>query len=64
LTNTCNPLESGLFVVGIQSLAMGSFYRLAIHIEENTRATAQALDKIRSEVEPRVVLNPPPMFPS
>ena len=37
----------GFFVAGLQSLAMGSFFRLAIHVEENTRATAQALDKLR-----------------
>lgn len=37
----------GLLFSGFQSLAMGSFFRLAIHVEENTRATAQALDKLR-----------------
>ncbi len=43
----------GLFVAGIQSLAMGSFLRLAIHVEENTRATAQALDRLRTSLEPK-----------
>ena len=43
----------GFFVAGFQSLAMGSFFRLAIHVEENTRATAQALDKFRKEMEPK-----------
>jgi hypothetical protein len=43
--------SAGLFVSGIQFFAMGSFLRLAIHVEENTRATAQALDRLRSSVE-------------
>jgi hypothetical protein len=43
----------GLFAAGIQSLAMGSLFRLAIHVEENTRATAQALDRLRSDMEPK-----------
>ncbi len=55
---------SGLFLGGVQALALGSFYRLAIHVEENTRAKAQTLELLRADREPRVVLNPPPLFPS
>jgi hypothetical protein len=43
----------GLFVSGLQALAMGAFIRLAIHVEENTRATAQALAKLREAMEPK-----------
>jgi hypothetical protein len=43
----------GFFVSGLQSLVMGAFFRLAIHVEENTRVTAQALDKIRAGMEPK-----------
>jgi hypothetical protein len=41
----------GLLVGGLQMIAMGSLCRLMIHLEENTRATAQVLDKIRSRLE-------------
>jgi hypothetical protein len=54
----------GLFVGGIQFVMLGSVYWLAIHIEENTRITAQALDRLRIDSEPRINLNPPPLFPS
>ncbi len=37
----------GLFASGIHLIVVGSLIRLAIHVEENTRATAQALDQMR-----------------
>ena len=37
---------------GLQLIAIGGFLRLMIHVEENTRASAQALDRIRSRLEP------------
>ena len=37
---------------GLQFIAVGGFLRLMIHVEENTRASAQALDRIRSRLEP------------
>ena len=43
----------GLLVSGLQFLAMGALSRLAIHVEENTRASAQCLEKLRSLMEPR-----------
>jgi hypothetical protein len=52
----------GLFAAGIQSLAIGSFFRLAIHVEENTRATAQALDRLRSSQEPKPEVDALSMF--
>jgi hypothetical protein len=48
----------GLFTAGIQSVAMGSFFRLAIHIEENTRATAQALDRLHANMEHKPEVDP------
>lgn len=38
-------------LAGLQQIAMGALCRLLIHLEENTRATAQALDVIRSRME-------------
>jgi hypothetical protein len=52
----------GLFTAGIQSVAMGSFFRLAIHVEENTRATAQALDRLRVSMEGKPELDPRSIF--
>ena len=43
----------GLFVSGLQCLAPGAFLRLAIHVEENTRISAQRLDKLCVLSEPR-----------
>jgi hypothetical protein len=40
-------------ISGLQFLAMGALCRLAIHVEENTRASAQCLEKIRLRLEPR-----------
>ncbi|MGP0068583.1 MAG: hypothetical protein ACLQGP_33910 [Isosphaeraceae bacterium] len=37
---------------GLQSIAMATFFRLMINVEENTRASAQFLDKLRSRLEP------------
>jgi hypothetical protein len=36
---------------GLQSVAIGALSRLAIQLEENTRASAQFLDKIRRRLE-------------
>jgi hypothetical protein len=43
----------GLLVSGLQFLAIGTLFRLAIHAEENTRASAQLLEKILARLEPR-----------
>jgi len=43
----------GLLLSGLQFVAYGVLFKLAIHLEENTRVSAQALDKIRSRLEPR-----------
>jgi hypothetical protein len=43
----------GFLVSGLQFLAMAGLCRLAIHVEENTRASAQCLEKIRLRLEPR-----------
>ncbi len=37
-----------LLVSGLQFLAMGSLLRLVINVEENTRISAQCLEKLRS----------------
>jgi len=52
----------GLFISGLQMVAFGSFCRLAIHLEENTRATAQALDRLRSSLEPKAEVDPRSIF--
>jgi cobalamin synthase len=41
----------GLLVAGLQHSALGALCRLLIHLEENTRASAQSLDKIRTRLE-------------
>jgi hypothetical protein len=41
----------GCLLSGVQFLAMGTLYRLAIHVEENTRISAQCLESIRSRLE-------------
>jgi hypothetical protein len=41
----------GLLLSGLQLVALGTVFRLFIHLEENTRATAQILDKIRLRME-------------
>jgi hypothetical protein len=41
-----------LLLSGLQFVATGVLFKLAIHLEENTRISAQALDKIRSRLEP------------
>jgi len=38
-------------LAGLEHIAMGALCRLFIHLEENTRATAQALDKIRTRLD-------------
>jgi hypothetical protein len=40
----------GLFA-GLQLIALGAFFRLMIDMEENTRASAQMLDKLQSRME-------------
>ncbi len=41
----------GLLLAGLQHIALGALCRLLIHLEENTRASAQSLDKIRTRLE-------------
>jgi hypothetical protein len=38
-------------VSGLETVATASFLRLMIHLEENTRASAQTLEKLRSRLE-------------
>jgi hypothetical protein len=38
-------------ITGLQLVACGALFRLLIHLEENTRASAQFLDKIRLRLE-------------
>ena len=40
-----------LLLAGLQHIALGALCRLLIHLEENTRASAQLLDKIRTRLE-------------
>jgi hypothetical protein len=40
-----------ILVAGLEHIAMGALCRLFIHLEENTRATAQALDKIHARLD-------------
>ncbi len=39
-------------ISGLQMIAIAVLFQLMIHLEENTRATAQILDRIRSRMEP------------
>jgi hypothetical protein len=41
----------GILFSGLQMLAVGAFLRLMIHVEENTRVSAQVLDRIRSRLD-------------
>jgi hypothetical protein len=41
----------GFLLSGLQSIALGAFFRLMIDLEENARASAQMLDKIWSRIE-------------
>jgi hypothetical protein len=41
-----------LFMSGLQSVAIGALIRLAIHLEENTRVSAQCLERLRLRTEP------------
>jgi hypothetical protein len=52
----------GLFVAGIQFLGTASLFRLAIHVEENTRATAQALDRLTIRMEQKPEVDPRSIF--
>jgi hypothetical protein len=40
-----------LLLGGMQMIALGKICLVMIHLEENTRATAQVLDRIRSRLE-------------
>jgi hypothetical protein len=42
----------GILVGGLQFLAAGALVRLMIQLEENTRASAQILDRVRMRLEP------------
>ncbi|MDR3620887.1 MAG: hypothetical protein P4L85_16160 [Paludisphaera borealis] len=42
----------GSLLGGLQLLAAGALIRLMIQLEENTRATAQLLDRVRSRLDP------------
>lgn len=42
----------GLLVSGLQFLAIGGLFRLIIHLEENTRVTAQCLERLASRLDP------------
>ena len=43
--------SAALMLAGLQHIAMGALCRLFIHLEENTRASAQLLDKVRMRLE-------------
>jgi hypothetical protein len=43
--------SSALILGGLQYIAAGALLRLFINLEENTRAAAQALDRIRTRLE-------------
>ena len=43
----------GCLLSGLQLTALGGLIRLLIHLEENTRASTQSLDKIRMILESR-----------
>jgi hypothetical protein len=43
----------GFLLSGLQFVALGTLFWLLIHLEENTRASAQSLDKIRMRLESR-----------
>ena len=40
-----------LMLGGLENIGMAAFFQLMIHLEENTRASAQFLDRIRARVE-------------
>ena len=54
-----SPLFAGFYVLwacgilfaGFQLVGVGAFLRLMIHVEENTRASAQILDGFRARME-------------
>jgi hypothetical protein len=52
-----------LLISGLQFLAMGSLIRLVINVEENTRISAQCLEKLRSREVP-IEQNVEPIFRS
>jgi hypothetical protein len=48
---------AGCGFASLQSFASSALFLLAIHIEENTRATAQAVERLRSAMEPKAAEN-------
>jgi hypothetical protein len=46
-------------ISGLQSIVVGLLLRLLIHLEENTRASAIALDKLRQSLEPKSTVGEP-----
>ena len=52
----------GLFAAGLQAVAFGSLLKLAVHVEENTRAIAQALDQLRPAVDLKADVDPNSIF--
>jgi hypothetical protein len=52
LGETFSLVWSFLFLLsGLQSISSGALFRLMIQLEENTRASAQILDRIQSRLE-------------
>ena len=49
----CVAWSFGFLIPGLQLVAVGALFRLLIHLEENTRATALSLDNIRMKLEPK-----------
>jgi hypothetical protein len=43
----------GFFVSGLKFVALAALFLVAIHVEENTRSTAQCLEKLRPYFKPR-----------
>jgi hypothetical protein len=48
---------AGCGFASLQSFASAALFLLAIHVEENTRATAQAMERLRASMEPKPVDN-------
>ena len=50
---------AGAFLLALQFLVVSSLLRLAIHVEENTRISAQCLEKIRDSFVPTEIPDTP-----
>jgi TRAP-type C4-dicarboxylate transport system permease small subunit len=48
---------AGCGAASVQSFASAALFLLAIHIEENTRATAQAVARLQAAMEPKPAEN-------